>query len=132
MNYSRVKSKIQFNSLKINEKCPGACIEALVPDFKGSVAALQKVYGTRLDVFNHNIETVARLYPRVRPQADYRRSLGVLEYAARQGLVVKSGLMLGLGETDFEVMETLSDLRRAGCQYLTVGQYLAPTPMSTY
>ena len=112
---------------KINEKYPGARIEALVPDFKGSVAALQKVFDTCLDVFNHNIETVARLYPRVRPQADYSRSLGILEYAARQGLASKSGLMLGLGETDDEVMETLSGLNRVGCRYLTLGQYLAPT-----
>ncbi|MBM4340979.1 MAG: lipoyl synthase [Deltaproteobacteria bacterium] len=105
--------------------CPDSRVEVLVPDFKGSLAALQRVCEARLDIFNHNIETVARLYPRVRPQAHYRRSLGVLEYAARQGLRVKSGLMLGLGETEREVMETFADLKRTGCHYLTIGQYLS-------
>jgi lipoic acid synthetase len=79
-------------------------------------------------MLNHNIETVSRLYSRVRPGAQYRRSLGILEYAARQDLPVKSGLMLGLGETENEVMKTLIDLKRAGCRYLTLGQYLAPSP----
>ena len=113
---------------RIRQRCPAARVEALVPDFKGAVPALQAVCDTRLDVFNHNIETVARLYSRVRPQADYRRSLGVLEYAARQGLAVKSGIMLGLGEREAEIVQTLWDLRRTGCRYLTIGQYLAPSP----
>ncbi len=108
-------------------RCKGAAIEVLIPDFKGSVAALQKVCDARPDMLNHNIETVMRLYPRVRPGAQYRRSLGILEYANRQGLPVKSGLMLGLGEIENEVMQTLLDLKRTGCRYLTLGQYLAPS-----
>lgn len=111
----------------IQKRCPDARVEVLVPDFKGSLAALRKVCEAPLDVFNHNIETVVRLYPRVRPQAHYRRSLCVLEYAARQGLHVKCGLMLGLGETEREVTELLTDLKRTGCRYLTIGQYLAPS-----
>ncbi len=111
----------------IREHCPEAKVEVLVPDFLGSEAALQTVCEARPDVFNHNVETVPRLYETVRPQADYRRSLDVLAYGARQGLPAKSGLMLGLGETSREVWETLNDLRRIGCAYLTLGQYLAPS-----
>ncbi len=102
-------------------------VETLVPDFNGSVSALQAVCDARPDVFNHNIETAARLYETVRPGAGYRRSLGVLSYAAARGLWTKSGLMLGLGETETEIRQTLSDLRRAGCAALTLGQYLAPS-----
>lgn len=112
---------------QIRMRCPDVRVEVLVPDFKGSLADLSRVCESRPDMFNHNIETVARLYPRVRPQAHYRRSLGVLEYAARQGLRIKSGLMLGLGETGREVRETLAHLKRTGCRYLTIGQYLAPS-----
>jgi lipoyl synthase len=111
----------------IRKRCKGASTEVLVPDFSGSIPALKKLCDARPDMFNHNIETIKRLYPTVRPQADYRRSLGVLEYAARAGLPVKSGLMLGLGETQNEVIETLTDLKRSGCRYLTIGQYLAPS-----
>ena len=111
----------------IRRQCPNARVEVLVPDFEGSLAALQRVCEAHPDVFNHNIETVARLYPCVRPQARYRRSLGVLEYAARGRLHVKSGLMLGLGETEREVAETLTDLKRTGCRYVSLGQYLAPS-----
>lgn len=111
----------------IRRRCPNARVEVLVPDFKGSLAALLSVCEAHPDVFNHNIETVERLYPYVRPQAQYQRSLGVLEYAARDRLHVKSGLMLGLGETEREVMETLTDLKRTGCRYVTLGQYLAPS-----
>lgn len=112
---------------QIRKYCPGARVEVLVPDFNGNINALQQVCSARPDMFNHNIETVARLYPRVQPIAKYRRSLGVLEYAARQGLRVKSGLMVGLGETEHEIIETLIDLKRTGCNYLTLGQYLAPS-----
>jgi lipoic acid synthetase len=104
-----------------------AKIEILIPDFKGSLAALEQVCRTRPDMFNHNVETVPRLYPDVRPQALYRRSLAILEYAARRGLPVKTGLMLGLGETIEEIHGTLVDIRRTGCRYLTLGQYLAPS-----
>jgi lipoic acid synthetase len=112
---------------QVRKCCLYPKVEVLVPDFKGSLTALQKVCRARPDVFNHNIETVASLYPHVRPQADYRRSLALLEYAARQGLRIKSGLMLGIGETDREVMDTLTDLKRTGCTHLTIGQYLAPS-----
>jgi lipoic acid synthetase len=112
---------------QIRKYSPNAQVEVLVPDFKGSLAALRQVCEARPDTFSHNIETVASMYPRVRPEARYRRSLGVLEYAAREGMLVKSGLMLGLGETREEVMKTLIDLKRTGCQCLTIGQYLAPS-----
>lgn len=111
----------------IRKHCPGVRVEVLVPDFRGSLAALQAICDTRPDVFNHNVETVKRLYPIARPQARYRRSLGILEYAAKQGLVVKSGIMLGLGETEQEILATITDLRRTGCSFLTLGQYLAPS-----
>jgi lipoic acid synthetase len=111
----------------LRRECPGVKVEVLVPDFRGSWAALQTVCGASPDMFNHNVETVPRLYPGVRPQAEYRRSLDVLAYAASKGLPTKSGLMLGLGETSEEIRETLLDLRRAGCGYLTLGQYLAPS-----
>ena len=107
--------------------CPEATVEVLVPDFQGSVNALEKVMTERPDVFNHNLETVARLYGSVRPGAGYRRSLGVLRYAAGYSLTVKSGLMLGLGETEAEILETLHDLKRSGCRLVTLGQYLAPS-----
>jgi lipoic acid synthetase len=112
---------------QIRRYSPHVRVEVLVPDFKGSLAALRKVCEARPDTFNHNLETVASLYPRVRPEARYRRSLCILEYAAREGMVVKSGLMLGLGETGEEVMQTLVDIKRTGCQSLTIGQYLAPS-----
>ncbi len=111
----------------VRRRCRQATIEILIPDFGGSIDALQTVCDYRPDILNHNIETVARLYPAVRPGALYRRSLGILEYAARQGLTVKSGLMLGLGETPTEIVQTMGDLKRAGCRYLTLGQYLAPS-----
>jgi lipoic acid synthetase len=112
---------------QIRKQCPGVSVEVLVPDFDGSIAALDTVCAVRPDVFNHNIETVPRLYAEVRPLADYRRSLGVLSYATGRGLMTKSGLMLGLGETENEIKKTLLDLKYAGCRLLTLGQYLAPS-----
>jgi len=88
---------------------------------------IEKVCNARPDMFNHNIETVPRLYSKVRPQAEYQRSLEVLSIASKFNIAVKSGLMLGLGEKEHEVVEVLSDLRKAGCGYLTLGQYLAPS-----
>lgn len=111
----------------IRDELPGSAVEILIPDFKGRPDLLETVFRSRPDVLNHNIETVPRLYPRVRPQAVYQRSLNVLEQAAASGLRVKSGLMLGLGEQAEEVRRTLLDLRGAGCEYLTLGQYLAPS-----
>ncbi len=113
----------------IRHRLPEARVEVLVPDFSGKQTALFTVLSARPDVFNHNLETVSRLYPRVRPGADYRRSLGLVTKAAelKPGLPIKSGLMLGLGETVQEIEETLQDLYAAGCRLLTLGQYLQPS-----
>lgn len=111
----------------IRHRLPGTTVEVLVPDFNGSLSALETVAAARPDVFNHNVETVERLSPRVRAKAEYRRSLAVLTWAGQCGLTTKSGLMVGLGETCGEVIETLRDLRRAACDILTIGQYLQPT-----
>ncbi len=105
---------------------PGASVEVLVPDFGGCVEDIDRVIESAPDVFNHNIETVRRLYPAVRPQADYRRSLAVLSRAAVAGLATKSGFMVGLGESAGEVDELMGDLLDAGCRFLTAGQYLRP------
>lgn len=112
---------------KLREKLPRTSVEVLVPDFQGSSEALETVCQARPDVFNHNVETVPRLYKAVRPQANYRQSLGVLSFAAGWGLTAKSGIMLGLGERDVEIRQVLADLLDAGCTYLTLGQYLAPS-----
>ena len=108
---------------------PGVRVEVLIPDFGGDARALDTVLQARPDVLNHNIETVARLYPEVRPQADYHRSLEVLRRArAWDGnLPTKSGIMLGLGEENAEIKAALQDLLAAGCRILTLGQYLQPT-----
>jgi len=106
---------------------PRATIEVLVPDFQGSQAALARVLAARPDVFNHNLETVPRLSPIVRPQADFERSLALLVRAREYGqALVKSGLMVGLGETDEEVVAVLETLARIGCDAVTIGQYLQP------
>ncbi|RJX35007.1 MAG: lipoyl synthase [Desulfarculus sp.] len=113
----------------VQRRCPGVAVELLVPDFQGSSAALKTVLAAGPQVLAHNLETVPRLYPAVRPQADYGRSLELLRRAAQEGgALVKSGLMLGLGESRAEVDRALVDLRRAGCVILTLGQYLAPSP----
>ncbi|MFP4350022.1 MAG: lipoyl synthase [Desulfococcaceae bacterium] len=113
----------------IRERIPEALVEVLIPDFQGDAAALQTVLTARPDVLNHNIETVPRLYDRVRPQADYRRSLELLHRVTvfAPKIPAKSGMMLGLGETEAEIQETLTDLYQAGCRYLTLGQYLQPS-----
>lgn len=109
---------------------PESTIEVLTPDFQGVARDLETVFAAAPDVFNHNLETVRRLQLAIRPAANYERSLAVLAAAARwgRGLVPKSGLMVGLGETDEEVIEAMADLRRAGVELLTIGQYLAPSP----
>jgi lipoic acid synthetase len=114
----------------IRRRVPGAQIEVLVPDFQGDAAALATVLAARPNVFNHNLETVPRLYPLVRPQADYRRSLELLRRSGvlAPSIPTKSGLMLGLGEKPEELRQTLLDLREAGCRILTLGQYLQPSP----
>lgn len=113
----------------IHDYDPGIMVEALIPDFGGSLSALKTVTDTSLAVLNHNVETVSRLYPEVRPQADYQRSLEVLRSARllNPALRTKSGLMVGLGETKDEVTQVMADLRHAGCDLLTIGQYLAPS-----
>jgi lipoyl synthase len=109
-------------------RLPSSRIEVLIPDFQGDEAALRTVLDARPDVLNHNLETVARLYPEVRPQAIYDRSLELLQRTASlaPGIAVKSGLMLGLGERPEEVESALRDLLGAGCRNLTLGQYLQP------
>lgn len=104
----------------------GAGVEVLVPDFQGRTACVDTVLHARPVVFNHNVETIPRLYENVRPMADYSRSLSVLEHAAKKGALVKSGLMVGLGEKEEEVLALLSDLRDAGVSLITIGQYLSP------
>ncbi len=112
---------------QIRKKSPGCRVEVLIPDFKGDSAALDILLKARPDILNHNVETVPRLYRDVRPQAKYERSLWVLEESKRQGLVTKSGLMVGLGETPGEILIVMRDLRAVGCDILTIGQYLQPT-----
>jgi lipoyl synthase len=113
----------------LRRELPGATIEVLTPDFRGSESSLGVVLDAQPDVFGHNLETVRRLQPAVRPQASYGTSLAVLRFAAAWHPVtaVKSGLMLGMGETEEEIAEAISDLQAAGCRLLTLGQYLAPT-----
>jgi lipoic acid synthetase len=111
---------------------PGCKIEVLIPDFNGDEAALNTVLDAEPDVLNHNMETIARLYRRVRPDADYRQSLTLLERAARRrdreqrGMLTKSGIMAGLGENFDEVVELMKDLRAVSCDIMTIGQYLQP------
>jgi lipoic acid synthetase len=110
----------------IRRACPGVGVEVLIPDLQGRDRDLDTVFDARPDVLNHNIETVKRLQQRVRPSASYGRSLHVLQRASSKGLLTKSGLMLGLGETLEEVRETVRDLFDHGARMLTVGQYLRP------
>ncbi len=110
----------------IRAKSPTCRIEVLIPDFQGSATSLNTVLDTKPNVLNHNLETVPSLYPKVRPQADYRRSLEVLSRAGKHGAVTKTGLMLGIGEGIDEVLAVMRDLRRIGCSILTLGQYLQP------
>jgi len=113
----------------IRKKSPGVGIEVLISDLGGNWAALEMVLAAAPEVLNHNIETVPRLYPQVRPQANYQRSLELLNRACTYSphLVTKSGLMLGLGETKKEVLKAMDNLREIDCHLLTLGQYLAPS-----
>lgn len=112
---------------KVRELCPGVKVEVLIPDFQGREELLQAIADVRPEVVAHNMETVRRLTPEVRSAARYQRSLDVLAYLARQGCTTKTGLMLGLGETEEELFETMDDLLNVGCRILTLGQYLQPT-----
>lgn len=113
----------------VRKYLPETKVEILTPDFKGNLNSLNTALNSRPDVFNHNIETIPRLYPVVRPLADYRQSLYILEYVKKTALDIytKSGLMLGLGERLDEVIDVLRDLRSAGCDIITIGQYLRPS-----
>jgi lipoic acid synthetase len=115
---------------KLKKRIPGMRVEVLVPDFGGSATALETVLASKPDVLSHNIETVPRLYPQIRKGADYERSLTLLGRAARQ-TIAKSGFMLGLGESDAEVLATMRDLRAAGVSALFIGQYLQPSARQT-
>jgi lipoic acid synthetase len=112
----------------IRTRTPAVTVEVLVSDFRGDPAAVDTVIAARPDVFNHNLETVARLQRAVRPSAGYARSLAVLARAANAGLTTKSGLVVGMGERDDEVDGALADLAGVGCSIVTIGQYLRPTP----
>jgi lipoyl synthase len=113
---------------KIKEVSPGAKVEALVGDFQGNMDALRIILDCPIDVFNHNIEMVERLFPRIRPKANYRQSLAILKLAATETTTpTRSGFMVGLGETDEEIQVLMSDLRKAGVTILTIGQYLRPS-----
>jgi lipoyl synthase len=113
----------------VRKTSPGTTIEVLIPDFLGNAGALRKVIDAAPEIINHNVETVPSLYPEVRPQADYRRSLQLLKRVkeAKPSMITKSGIMLGLGEKEAEVLDVMKDLRAAGCDFITIGQYLAPS-----
>ncbi|HEY7086786.1 MAG TPA: lipoyl synthase [Tepidisphaeraceae bacterium] len=112
---------------QIRQQAPGTNVEVLIPDFCGNWDALQLVLDEKPEILNHNVETVPRLYSRVRPQAKYHRSLKLLQIARDRGFVTKTGMMLGLGEREDEIDSVIDDLVAIGCEILTLGQYLQPT-----
>ena len=116
-----------FTIRTLKEMNPGITIETLIPDFYARPELIQKVIDARPEVISHNMETVRRLTPKVRDIARYDRSLKVIQIIADSGIVAKSGIMVGLGETESEVFETMDDLLKAGCKVLTIGQYLQPS-----
>ena len=121
---------------RIRQVNPTCTVEVLIPDFQGHQEDLATVMHENPDILNHNIETVPRLFPSIRPQGKYARSLEVLRWAQEMGARTKSGLMAGLGESEEEIRQVMTDLRTVGCQMLTIGQYLHPTvhhaPVSRY
>jgi lipoic acid synthetase len=119
-----------YRCVKAVRERTGAAVEVLVPDFLGDTAAIDRVIEAKPDVFNHNTETVPRLYHRVRRNAEYQRTLDLLARVKQKspGMPTKSGLMLGLGETIEEVLSVCADLREVGCEMITIGQYLQPSP----
>ena len=112
---------------RLKEECPGVTMEVLIPDFQGRTELIDMVIAERPDVISHNMETVRRLTPEVRTFAKYDMSLGVIEHIAKSGIRSKSGIMLGLGETEEEILQTMDDLLSVGCEVMTIGQYLQPT-----
>jgi len=115
---------------------PEITMETLIPDFDGKEDNLKRIIEAKPDIISHNLETVKRLTPQIRTKAKYSRSLGVIKYISDSGKISKSGIMLGLGETEEEIYETMDDLLEAGCRIFTIGQYLAPSlnhiPVSKY
>lgn len=113
----------------IKDLCPDTTVEVLIPDLKGDEKALDTVLNANPDVLNHNVETVSELYSKVRPQAIYKRSLDVLRYCKkkRPDIKVKTGFMVGLGETDEQILKLMEDIYETGCDILTIGQYLRPS-----
>lgn len=114
---------------RLHEECPGVTMEVLIPDMQGRTDLLDIILAEHPDVISHNLETVRRLTPEVRRVATYDRSLQVLEYLAKKGANTKSGIMLGLGETEEEVLQAMDDLRGVGCRIMTIGQYLQPSKL---
>ncbi|MDE5874244.1 MAG: lipoyl synthase, partial [Muribaculaceae bacterium] len=112
---------------RLKEECSGVTMEVLIPDFQGKETLIDMVINERPDVISHNLETVRRLTPEVRTFATYDNSLSVIRRIAASGIRSKSGIMLGLGETREEILETMDDLIAAGCEVMTIGQYLQPT-----
>ncbi len=113
--------------MAVKAELPEASVEVLIPDFQGDSRSLQTVLLANPTVLNHNIETIPRLYKQVRPQANYQQSLKVIRNAAESGVYTKSGFMVGLGEEKGEIIGILADLRHAGCDFVTIGQYLPPS-----
>ncbi|MBD5221375.1 MAG: lipoyl synthase [Bacteroidales bacterium] len=111
----------------LKRECPGVTMEVLIPDFKGNLDLVDVVIAERPDIISHNMETVRRLTPEVRCFATYDTSLDVIRHIAKSGIRSKSGIMLGLGETREEIIQTMDDLREVGCEVITIGQYLQPT-----
>ncbi|HOJ38069.1 MAG TPA: lipoyl synthase [Ignavibacteriales bacterium] len=111
----------------IREKLPNCTIEILIPDFKGDEKAFEIIMKNPPDILNHNLETVNRMYPVVRPQAKYQRSLNLLKWFKDKGLITKSGIMVGIGESKEEIFELMKDLRDVNCDIMTIGQYLQPS-----
>lgn len=111
----------------IKERCPGVTMETLIPDLWGDTALLDAIADAGPEVISHNLETVRRLTPQVRSVATYDRSLAVIRHLAARGVRTKSGIMLGLGETPDEILQTMDDLRAVGCEVMTIGQYLQPS-----
>jgi lipoic acid synthetase len=111
----------------VKQQCPQVTMETLIPDFQGRIDLLDLVIAEKPEVISHNLETVERLTPAVRTKATYRTSLKVLEHIAAAGIVAKSGIMLGLGETEAEILQTMDDLLATGCSVMTIGQYLQPS-----
>jgi lipoyl synthase len=114
--------------INTKETNPGTTIETLIPDFFGKKEFIQKIIDAKPDVISHNIETIRRLTPEIRSAASYDRSLDVIRYISSSFITAKSGFMLGLGETEDEIIETMDDLFNCGCRVLTIGQYLQPGP----